>query len=235
MAGLMHDVGLAITASLFNENLLQKIQSQASLWISSFLNGLLQISTSIAVMYFLLYYLFVNIDKNENIANKFSPFNPDNTKLLGDELVKMTYSNAIIVPLVAGGQGLIAAIGYWIFGMPQPLFWGIMTGCFAIIPIVGSALIWVPAVIFIFLTGESWQAIGLLLYCALVVSLVDNVIRLFLQKRFANVHPIITVFGVIIGLNWFGVPGLIFGPLFVSYFVLLLKIYRAEYLTIDHH
>ena len=147
----------------------------------------------------------------------------------------MTYSNAIIVPLVAGGQGLIAAIGYWIFGMPQPLFWGIMTGCFAIIPIVGSALIWVPAVIFIFLTGESWQAIGLLIYCALVVSLVDNVIRLFLQKRFANVHPIITVFGVIIGLNWFGVPGLIFGPLFVSYFVLLLKIYRAEYLTIDHH
>lgn len=223
--------------SLLTENNLMKLQENASQWVSSFVNGLLQTFTTIVIMYFLLYYLLINVDLNETIANRFSPFSKTNTKLLGDELRTMTYSNTIIVPMVAAGQGLIAACGYWIFGLDQPLFWGIMTGCFAVIPIVGSAIIWVPAVAYLFLTGETWQAVGLLIYCAVVVSLVDNVLRLTLQKRFANVHPVITVFGVIIGLNWFGIPGLIFGPLLISYFVLLLKIYRNEYLNIgnDHY
>ena len=214
----------------FSENNLQKLQELSSQWVSQFVNSLLQTFTTVAIMYFILYYLLMNIDKNERMANKFSPFSSDSNKLLGNELRTMTYANTIIVPLVALGQGLVAAFGFWIFGMHEPLFWGVMTGCFAIIPIVGSAIIWVPAVIFLFLNGDAFHAVGLLIYCGIVVSLVDNVLRLFLQKRFANVHPVITVFGVIIGLNWFGIPGLIFGPLLISYFVLLLKIYQNEYL-----
>ncbi|MBA3706212.1 MAG: AI-2E family transporter, partial [Bacteroidetes bacterium] len=77
--------------------------------------------------------------------------------------------------------------------------------------------------------GESWQGIGILIYGALVITNIDNVFRFMIQKKLADIHPLITVFGVIMGLNWFGLPGLIFGPILISYFLIMIKIYRIEY------
>ena len=80
-----------------------------------------------------------------------------------------------------------------------------------------------------FIIGHAWQGIVMILYGALVMGLLDNVIRFMLAKRMADVHPIITVLGVILGLQYFGILGLIFGPLLISYFFILLKIYYVEY------
>ena len=97
-------------------------------------------------------------------------------------------------------------------------------------PMIGSALIWVPAGIFKLSEGASWQGIAIILYGLLVIGTVDNVFRLVFQKKFADIHPLITILGVIVGLQLFGVPGLIFGPLLISYFILLLKIFNEEFL-----
>jgi predicted PurR-regulated permease PerM len=84
-------------------------------------------------------------------------------------------------------------------------------------------------------TNQNWQGMGLLTYGVIVISNVDNVFRFVLQKKFANVHPLITVFGVIIGIQLFGLPGFIFGPLLISYFILGVKIYQSAYKDKTHH
>lgn len=95
---------------------------------------------------------------------------------------------------------------------------------------VGTGLVWGPLVIYLCATGNWVNGIGLLCYGALVISQVDNLIRFVLQKKMADTHPLITVFGVIIGLPLFGFMGVIFGPLLLSMFILCLDIFKKEYL-----
>ena len=113
--------------------------------------------------------------------------------------------------------------------MKHPLVWGVLTGCSGVLPVVGAGLIWAPAGVIMLATAESWQGIGILLYGTLIISLMDNFFRLVFARWFANVHPVITILGVIIGLQWFGLPGLVFGPLLIAYFFLLVKIYQKEF------
>jgi predicted PurR-regulated permease PerM len=125
---------------------------------------------------------------------------------------------------------MVAALGYWFFGLNEPVFWGIMTGLFSFIPFIGSTAIWLPAAAIMISSGFVWQGIALIIYGLLVISLVDNFVLIIFQKKFANVHPLVTILGFIIGVNLFGIPGIIFGPLLISYFLILLKIYKEEYL-----
>lgn len=196
--------------------------------IPSVLSSSLLLFGSLLMMYFLLYYLLINIGKVEPAFFRYLPFTREGIHELTKELRDMTKANAIAVPLIALGQGIIASFGFWLFGLNDPLFWGIICGCAGILPVVGAGLIWFPAGIFM-LTSESWQGIGILVYGVLVISTADNIFRLFFARWFADVHPVITILGVIIGLKWFGLPGLVFGPLLISYFFLLIKIYRKEF------
>jgi predicted PurR-regulated permease PerM len=128
-------------------------------------------------------------------------------------------------------QGLVASLGYWIFGLSEPIFWGIMTGFFSFVPFVGSALIWLPAAIYLFSIGHTWQAIATILYGFIVIGSIDNIFRFVFQKKFADVPPLITVFGVIAGFNLFGLVGLVFGPLILSWLIILIEIYYEEYMS----
>ncbi len=216
---------------LISDTNIQKLQNAASNLIPGVLNSALQIISNIIMMYFILYYLLVNIGKTEMAVRNYLPFSKENAQLFSQELDSMTRSNVIAVPLVAVCQGIVAGIGFAIFGLHQPFFWGVMCGCFSILPVVGAGIIWLPAGVFMLLgLGETWQGVAILIYGVLVISTVDNVFRFLFQKRFANVHPVVTIFGVIVGLNWFGIPGLVFGPLLISYLLIMLKIYKNEYL-----
>jgi predicted PurR-regulated permease PerM len=145
-----------------------------------------------------------------------------------DEIKRMVLSNAIGIPLLALIQGLIAFIGYLIFGVPSPLLFGALT-CFAtIIPLLGTGLVWFPLCLYFVLTGNWVSAIGLALYSLIILTNVDKVIRFILQKKLADTHPLITVFGVIIGLPCLVFGGVIFGPLLLSMFFLLLKIFKPN-------
>ncbi len=201
--------------------------------VPSILNSTLQLFGNILMMYFFLFYFLINIGKIESSLFAYLPFSKDGINILTKELHDMTFANAIAVPMIALCQGIIASIGFWIFGLNDPLFWGIMCGCTSILPIVGAGLIWVPAGIFLLSVAEPWHGAGILIYGVVVISTVDNIFRFFFARWFADVHPIITILGVIIGLKWFGLPGLVFGPLVISYFFLLLKIYRKEFITVE--
>ncbi|HQV05379.1 MAG TPA: AI-2E family transporter, partial [Chitinophagaceae bacterium] len=150
---------------------------------------------------------------------------------LHKEIHSMVLSNAIGIPLIALAQGIVGLIGYLIIGVDEPFFWFGVTCIAGMLPIVGAALAYVPMAIIAFANDQTGQGVFLLIYGFGVIGTIDNVLRFTLLKKLANVHPLITVFGVIIGLNMFGFIGLIFGPLLISLFMLLLKIYSKEFIT----
>jgi predicted PurR-regulated permease PerM len=99
------------------------------------------------------------------------------------------------------------------------------------LPVVGAALAYVPLALIFFANNEVGRGIFMLIYGFGVIGTVDNVFRFTLAKKIGNIHPLVTVFGVIIGLSIFGFIGLIFGPLLISLFLLLLKIYSNEFIV----
>lgn len=181
------------------------------------------------VMLFVLYFMLLSGRKMEKYIYELLPFSEKNKREVVHSTRLLISSNAIGVPLLALIQGFIAMIGYLIFGAPDPVVFGFLT-CFAtILPLIGTALIWFPLALYLFLNGEVVNGIGLAIYSLVVISNVDNVIRFILQKKMADTHPLITIFGVIIGLTLFGFWGVIFGPLLLAIFFLCLDIYKREY------
>jgi predicted PurR-regulated permease PerM len=219
---------LAGVELITNENI-KSLQSAFAELVPSLLGQSLYLLGNIAMMYFMLYYMLTNIEWIKNAMNTYLPLGIENIQLLAAELKSMTVSNAIGVPLVAITQGIAAGIGYYFFGLSDPVFWAVITAFVSILPVVGTTLVWAPAGIYLLATQSVMMGVGLLIYGVLVVINIDNVARLMIQKKFADVHPAITIFGVIIGLNLFGLPGLIFGPLMLSYFVMFIKMYRKVY------
>ena len=208
---------------------MKSLQQSATGLITGFISTTFGIVAQIGIMYFLLYYLLTNYNKTEVSMSKMLPISGKSSLMLYHELQTMTFSNAITVPLLAIIQGLCAWLGFWIFGVEEPFFWAIMLALFSIIPLIGTAIIWAPIGLFLIASAETWQGVGLLIYSAAIITNIDNVFRFIIQKKFAEVHPIITVLGVILGLNLFGLPGLIFGPLLISYFLIFIKMYQKEY------
>lgn len=211
-----------------DENILT-FQKQAATIIPSLLNSSASILSNFAVMFFLLYFMLVNGREIEKFLDRFIPLKEENIDMLSLETRNMIRANAIGIPVLAIIQGVVATIGYWIFGVKDFALWGFLTGVFSMVPIVGSALIWAPLCIYLFAIDKTGKAIGLLLYAALLISNIDYVVRLTLLRKFMDVHPVITVFGVIVGLGLFGFWGVIFGPLLISYFIILIRIYMNEF------
>lgn len=185
---------------------------------------------SFIVMLFLLYFMLVDHRRIEQYISELLPFNEKNRRDISSEVYNIVRSNAIGIPLIAIIQGIIAYIGFLIFGVPSAYFFALLACVATIIPLVGAGLIWVPLIVYLAVTGDWYNAIGLgICYLVLVIG-TDNVFRFVLQKRLANIHPLITVFGVILGLSIFGFWGIIFGPLLLSLFFFLINIFKREYL-----
>lgn len=189
---------------------------------------------NIFVLIFILYFMLIGGSRMERYVYEILPFNDRNKQEVLHEINMIVKSNAIGIPLLAVLQGAVALIGYFIFRAPDPLLLGFLT-CFAtVIPLVGTALVWLPIVLYMGLSGNWGYALGLGIYSAVVITNVDNVIRLILQKKMADTHPLITIFGVVIGLSLFGFMGIIFGPLLLSIFLLCVDMFKKEFLDSRH-
>lgn len=194
------------------------------------MGGISSFVVNLFVLVFVLYFMLIGGIKMEAYVNAILPFNATNTEHVIHEINMIVRSNAIGMPLLAVIQGGVAMIGYFIFGAPNALLLGFLT-CFAtVIPMVGTGLIWFPVAVYMALTGDWPNAIGLAAYGGIIVSQLDNLIRFILQKKMADTHPLITIFGVVIGLSLFGFMGVIFGPLLLSLFFLFVDMFKREYL-----
>lgn len=184
----------------------------------------------IFVLYFILFFMLSNAKTVESKVREFLPFKQENNRLLLHELKRQTLANSMGIAVLSVIQAFLSFIAYWAFGVSEPGFWAILTGLASAIPVVGTGIVWVPLSIVQYASGQHWQSYAVALYCAVVLAAVENIFRILVLKKIGDVHPLITFFGVIIGIDIFGIVGIIFGPLLISYFILLLRIYRNEYM-----
>lgn len=206
---------------------------EISSWISNnlqgFAGGTFNIFIAVGLMYFILYYMLTNRRELRESLFEYIPINRNNLKTIGKEVNHMVRSNALGIPMVALAQGIIALIGFLIFGIRDPFFWFVIVTIGSMIPFIGTLIGILPVFILTLSSGQSVAAWGILIYGLVVVGATDNIIRLYVLKKLDNVHPLITLIGVIVGVPLFGFIGLIFGPLLISLFIVIVRIYRKEY------
>lgn len=193
--------------------------------LNTSINGLLQLG----IAYLIVYFMLMNYRQMENWFYDNIPLKTENLVILNKDLRDLVISNAVGVPVVAVLQAVVAYIGYLIFGLDQAFSWFILTIFGAMVPVVGAAIIYIPAVIYLLASGETTNAYLLLAYSLIVVGASDNIFRFWTQKVMADVHPLITIFGVVVGVNMFGFIGIIFGPIVFSLVIWSWRIYKLEF------
>lgn len=208
--------------------IIKKVETWALGSFPSLISALANIFFLISVMYFILYFMFTEHEYFENSLLKYLPFKEKNALLLAEELQKITQTNVIGQGIIAFAQGLCVGLGFLIFGIEDPLFWGVLSSLLSFVPLVGAALVFVPAGIIEISYLNYYSGIGILVWGILIVSNIDNALRLIINKKLANIHPLISIIGVIIGIPMFGILGLVFGPLLISFFILLISIYENK-------
>lgn len=208
---------------------IQKVTNWGAQTLPQVLGATLSTVITIVVMYFMLFFMLTEGRKMESGFYEWAPIKDENIIILRKDLNKMVLSNAIGIPLIALAQGIVGLIGYLIIGVQEPIFWFVITCIAGMLPVVGAALAYVPLSLLLFASNEPVKGVIVLVFGLAIIGSVDNLFRLWLQKKLGDVHPLITVFGVIIGVNLFGFIGLIFGPILISLFLLLLKVYSKEF------
>lgn len=226
---LITDVEARFGIQITNTENINKLSGFIAQVAPKILNATFSTLITIFFMYFILFFMLVNVREMERGLYAYIPLKDDNIKKLGREMQNLIYSNAVGIPVIAFLQGIVAVIGYYALGVKEPWFWMVVTSITSMIPFIGAALAYVPLAIIFFANDEIARGIIMLIFGFGVIGTVDNVFRFALARKIGNVHPLITVFGVIIGLKLFGFIGLIFGPVLISLFILLLKIYSNEF------
>ncbi|HKC37398.1 MAG TPA: AI-2E family transporter [Chitinophagaceae bacterium] len=225
------DIEQKFNIEIVSDENINKLGNIISGGIPKLLSATFNILGTIFFMFFILYFMLVNGKKMETGIYEHIPLRDENAEILGKEVKNMVLSNAVGIPVIAVLQGVVALIGYLIIGVKEPWFWFVVTCITAMLPVVGAALAYIPLAIIFFANDDTGKGIFMLIYGFGVIGTVDNIFRFTLAKKIGNIHPLVTVFGVIIGISLFGFIGLIFGPLLISLFLLLLKIYSNEFIT----
>jgi predicted PurR-regulated permease PerM len=187
------------------------------------------------IMLFVMFFLFrdghILIDKVERIMPLKPKYRKDVMRRLRDMAYAVVYGSIIVAAI----QGALGGIGFFIFGIPSPILWGIVMIFASLIPYVGSSIIWLPAGLGLIFNGylslESTlmiKGILLIIYGFLVVGTVDNILKPKIIGSKGGLHPVLVLLGVIGGLSLFGFIGVIVGPIILAMLVTFIKIYEEE-------
>ena len=176
-----------------------------------------------------LYYLLVHPGAAWRIVSPLVPFSYERTEMLRDRFEAVTWSTVVGTGLNAVVQGVFVSLAFAVARVPNAAFWGTVTAVLSVLPLVGSGLVWAPAAASLFLSGRPGAAVAIVLWGFLVVANVDNFLRPMVYRRYASMHPMVTLVGAVIGVEYFGMVGLVLGPLAIQYFFELIAMYREEY------
>jgi predicted PurR-regulated permease PerM len=196
--------------------------------VGSIFSGTLAFLLQLFVFLMTLYYLLKEGGRMGEAIKKFSPLSPSETEELMDRLVRTINSVVRGTFVIALIQGAVTAVGFMIFGISNPVLWGTVAVFGALIPSVGTALVFIPAVLYLLFVGHTGSAIGLALFGLFGVGIIDNFLRPYLVGGKARIHPLLVLFAVLGGLALFGPGGLFLGPLVFSLLLGLLSIYAIS-------
>jgi predicted PurR-regulated permease PerM len=184
---------------------------------------------NLVIAFFGLYYLLLMADELWEETRRFLPFSAATAESLRLRFHNVTEAMTLGTALTGALQGTIVGLGFLMVGLPNALFWGVVTACASILPVLGSAFVWLPASIILFARHHIGSAIALAAIGGVVASNIDNVIRPLIYKRVSNIHPMITLVGAFGGVSTLGLVGLLLGPLAITYFFELLRAYEEEF------
>ena len=202
-------------------------------WLSSqalsFMGGAASASLNLVIAFFGLYYMLHAGGQQWDSFREYVPFSAGTADALRLHFHRVTKATLLGTMATAAAQGILIGLGFLVVGLPEPLFWGSMAAFASVLPVLGTALVWGPAVIVLAVQDRYGAMIGMLIIGWLLASNVDNLIRPMVYRRVSNIHPMITLVGAFAGIKYFGLPGLLLGPLGIAYFFELLRFYRMEY------
>jgi len=177
---------------------------------------------------FLFYYFLRNGGKIKDVIINLSPLPDDYDKQIASAVQKTVNSVLRGSLLIAFIQGILVGIGLWIFGVPNPVIWGSIAAVSALVPGLGTGLVLIPAIIYLFINDHIGMTIGLTIWGVVVVGLVDNILVPLFYGKNIHIHPVFVLLSVIGGLSYFGFLGFIFGPVILSLLIVLINIYKLS-------
>lgn len=215
----------------FNINAREYVSVFAS-WVVDRLGGIFSGTLDLLIKFVLslvaLFYFLRDGEQFKKQILALSPLSEDKDMMISDSL-KASINSVLVGSLaVALVQGLLSGIGFALFGVPNATLWGTVAGVAALVPGVGTALVWIPAVVYLFFYGSAGVWIAQLLWSVLLVGLIDNFLAPFIINKGVNIHPLLILFSILGGLQFFGAEGFLLGPLVVGLLFALTRIVRLE-------
>lgn len=220
--------GFKLTTQQNVRQLVTEGASFASKQFPSILGGTLDFVVILGLLYFALYFMFMEEKTFMKGLQRYLPFEQKTLNELGESLKNNVNANVIGQAVVSFVQAILTGVTLWIFGTPDPAFWGMIAFFMAFIPVLGTPLVWGPAALIKFSQNETGQGLGILLVGLIVIINIDNLLRILLAKRMGDVHPLITLTGIVLGVPIFGILGLVIGPLLLSYFIVLMDVFERQ-------
>ena len=232
LMALLHSIERKTGYTFTDEQNIHSLVRQGMAWLSrqlpSLAGGLLDFTVVIGLMLFTLYFLYMEETRFLHGLRRYLPFREATLTELGESLKNNVNANVLGQALVSFAQAVLTGLLLWVFEEPDAIFWGVVAFFMAFIPVLGTPLVWGPAALFKLAAGATGQGLGILLVGFIVVMNIDNLLRMLLAKRIGNIHPLITLAGVVLGVELFGIMGLVLGPLLLSYFIVLIKVFERE-------
>lgn len=197
--------------------------------VSGLLSNVLSFFLAAFLFFFTVFFVLRDGEHLKKVITDISPIAQEQEDILFKKIdiaVNGVIKGAFLTALI---QGVAATVGFFAFGVPNPLLWGLFTVIAALVPTVGTSLSLIPAVVYLFLTGHTFAAVGLAIWGALAVGLIDNLIGPKLIGATTKLHPLLVFISVLGGVQLFGFAGFLFGPIIMAIFIALIDMYRTDF------
>lgn len=175
-----------------------------------------------------MYYLFRDGDEIVKALPAALPFSTDQSEALLARINQVISASVYGVVTIALLQGLLGGLAFWILGVPSPILWAAVMAFICMIPVAGSFLVWLPAALYLMVTGHLTKGILLIIWGALVISTIDNFLRPKLIKNQTKLHELFVFFSVLGGMSVFGLLGIVLGPVVLAITLGLLDTFKVQ-------
>lgn len=224
---LLESEELKVQISSIITSFVSKIVSSFTVSISELVLNLPTLVLQVVVVFFVLFYLLRDSDEFVEHIKDLLPFSKDIEKKLFDQTKSITSSVLYGQVIIGFIQGILAGIGFFLFGVPNAILLTFLATIAGVFPIVGPTIIWIPVVLYLFLAGNTFAAIGVLFF-GILSSFIDNFLRPIIVSKMTKIHSSILLIGMVGGLLLWGILGIIIGPLILAYVLVILELYRKK-------
>ncbi len=195
---------------------------------TNILSGLFHVIVDFLIMLVCMFFLFRDGDRLMELLKTWIPLSEHFNQVIFKKFQEVAGATVVGTLLTALAQGVSGGLLYWLLGIPNALLWGCLTALFSLLPVVGTGIVWVPWAIFFFLSG-SWIRGIILVAGGLAVGMLDNVLKAILIEGKAEMHTLIVFLAIMGGIGYFGIVGMIFGPIIVALALTFLELYKLEF------